>query len=180
MSRIGNRILQFQEQVKVELAKNNLVTVQGPKGILTKQFSKNIAITIDQNTIKTERPNNLKQNKQLHGTTNSLLQGMIIGVSEGFTKKLTIQGVGYRANLKGENLELSLGFSHPVVFAIPTGVTIVCPNPITIIVSGIDKQLVGQVAAKIREFKKPEPYKGKGIRYENEFVIRKEGKKAGK
>ncbi|WP_434325649.1 50S ribosomal protein L6 [Mycoplasma leachii] len=180
MSRIGNRLLQIPNGVEVKIAENNLITITGSKGTLSKQFSPLIKIEVEENKLITKRLNEQKHTKQLHGTTNSLLQGMLTGVSEGFKKELQITGVGYKAAVNGSKLNLSLGYSHPVEFEIPDGVVIQAVKPTELAISGIDKQLVGQVAANIRAYRKPEPYKGKGIKYKNETIIRKEGKAAGK
>lgn len=180
MSRIGNRVLYLKDNVEINIATKNLITVKGPKGTLIKHLPAKIKIIVNENQITTTRPNNLKHNKQLHGTCNAILEGMLTGVVNGFTKKLLITGVGYRANIQDKVLNLSLGFSHPVQYLIPNNVEVVCSKPTEIIVSGIDKQLVGQVAAHIRAFRKSEPYKGKGIKYENEVIILKEGKSSGK
>ncbi|WP_434324746.1 50S ribosomal protein L6 [Mycoplasma capricolum] len=180
MSRIGNRLLQIPNGVEVKIAENNLVTITGSKGTLSKQFSPLIKIEVEENKLITKRLNEQKHTKQLHGTTNSLLQGMLTGVSEGFKKELQITGVGYKAAVNGSKLNLSLGYSHPVEFEIPDGVVIQAVKPTELAIIGIDKQLVGQVAANIRAYRKPEPYKGKGIKYKNETIIRKEGKAAGK
>ncbi|WP_434329398.1 50S ribosomal protein L6 [Mycoplasma capricolum subsp. capricolum] len=180
MSRIGNRLLQIPNGVEVKIAENNLVTITGSKGTLSKQFSPLIKIEVEENKLITKRLNEQKHTKQLHGTTNSLLQGMLTGVSEGFKKELQITGVGYKAAVNGPKLNLSLGYSHPVEFEIPDGVVIQAVKPTELAITGIDKQLVGQVAANIRAYRKPEPYKGKGIKYKNETIIRKEGKAAGK
>ncbi|WBX36331.1 50S ribosomal protein L6 [Mycoplasma capricolum] len=180
MSRIGNRLLQIPNSVEVKIAENNLVTITGSKGTLSKQFSPLIKIEVEENKLITKRLNEQKHTKQLHGTTNSLLQGMLTGVSEGFKKELQITGVGYKAAVNGSKLNLSLGYSHPVEFEIPDGVVIQAVKPTELAITGIDKQLVGQVAANIRAYRKPEPYKGKGIKYKNETIIRKEGKAAGK
>lgn len=180
MSRIGNRLLQIPNGVEVKIAENNLVTITGFKGTLSKQFSPLIKIEVEENKLITKRLNEQKHTKQLHGTTNSLLQGMLTGVSEGFKKELQITGVGYKAAVNGSKLNLSLGYSHSVEFEIPDGVVIQAVKPTELAITGIDKQLVGQVAANIRAYRKPEPYKGKGIKYKNETIIRKEGKAAGK
>ncbi|AJK51721.1 50S ribosomal protein L6 [Mycoplasma capricolum subsp. capripneumoniae] len=180
MSRIGNRLLQIPNGVEVKIAENNLVTITGSKGTLSKQFSPLIKIEVEENKLITKRLNEQKHTKQLHGTTNSLLQGMLTGVSEGFKKELQITGVGYKAAVNGSKLNLSLGYSHSVEFEIPDGVVIQAVKPTELAITGIDKQLVGQVAANIRAYRKPEPYKGKGIKYKNETIIRKEGKAAGK
>ncbi|AEM68552.1 50S ribosomal protein L6 [Mycoplasma putrefaciens] len=180
MSRIGNRILNIPNGVEVMITADNTVTVKGTEGTLSKQFSPLIKIQVADNTVLTKRVNEQKHTKQLHGTTNSLLQAMIIGVSEGFKKELTITGVGYKAAVNGQKLNLNLGYSHPIEYIIPDGVNIQAPKVTELIITGIDKQLVGEVAANIRAYRKPEPYKAKGIKYKDEIIIRKEGKAAGK
>lgn len=180
MSRIGNRILTIPTGVEVKLEPNNKVTIKGPKGELSQTFFDVIEIKVEGTNLSTIRKNELKPTKQLHGTTNALLDGMLKGVSEGFKKELEIVGVGYRAALAGNKLNLSLGYSHPVEHEIPKGITIEVPKPTQVIVSGIDKQLVGEVSAQIRAYRKPEPYKGKGVKYKDEYIIRKVGKAAGK
>lgn len=180
MSRIGNRLLALAEGVTLSVQANNLVEVKGPKGTLTRTFAPSIKIEVQDNQVKTTRANDLKQTKQLHGTTNSLLKGMIEGVSQGFTKELEIIGVGYRATADGTGVKLALGFSHPVNYAAPEGVKIEVVSQTELKLSGIDKQAVNQAAAEIRAFRKPEPYKGKGVRYKGEYVRRKEGKTAKK
>ncbi|ATX70535.1 50S ribosomal protein L6 [Spiroplasma clarkii] len=180
MSRIGNRILTIPAGVEVKIDANNTVTIKGPKGELTQSFAPVIEIKVQGSELTTVRKNEIKHTKQLHGTTNSLLQGMLTGVSVGFVKELEIVGVGYRAALAGNKVNLSLGYSHPVEYEIPKGITIEIPKQTEVKISGIDKQLVGQVAADIRGYRRPEPYKGKGVKYKNEKIIRKEGKAAGK
>ncbi|QHX36167.1 50S ribosomal protein L6 [Spiroplasma sp. TIUS-1] len=180
MSRIGNRVLKIPAGVEVKFDENNTVIIKGLKGELRQSFSPLIAISLEEDGLVTKRTNEIKHTKQLHGTTNSLLSGMLIGVSVGYKVELDIVGVGYRAALAGDKINLSLGYSHPIAYQIPKGVTVEIPKPIKIIVSGIDKQLVGQVCAEIRAYRKPEPYKGKGIKYSDEKIIRKEGKSAGK
>ncbi len=182
MSRIGNRILTIPVNTSITLDASNLLTVTGAKGSLKKLLPNVIKINVDEEkkTITTTRPDDNKKNKQLHGTTNSLINGMLVGVSTGFMKELEINGVGYRAAFQANILNLTLGYSHPIKFEIPQGITIVAPKPTVLQISGIDKQLIGEVAAKIRKFRKPEPYKGKGIKYKNEHIRRKEGKAAGK
>ncbi|AHI53293.1 50S ribosomal protein L6 [Spiroplasma culicicola] len=180
MSRIGNRILTIPAGVEVKVETNNVVTIKGSKGELTQTFSPLIEIKVEGAQLSTVRKNEQKHTKQLHGTTNSLLQGMLTGVSEGFVKELEIVGVGYRAALAGNKINLSLGFSHPVEYTIPQGISVEIPKPTEIKISGISKQLVGEVAANIRGYRRPEPYKGKGVKYKNEKIIRKEGKAAGK
>ena len=179
MSRIGNRILPIPEGVEVKW-ENNIFHAKGTKGELSHKFNNVISIVIEDNTVKTIRPNDLKFSKQMHGTMNSILSSMIEGVQKGFKKELEIIGVGYKAELKGDTLVLHLGFSHLINYKIPDSVKLTLPKPTIIHVEGIDKQLVGEVAANIRNYRKPEPYKGKGIRYVGEQVIRKEGKAAGK
>jgi large subunit ribosomal protein L6 len=180
MSRIGNRILTVPSGVEITIAANNEVTIKGSKGTLTQKFSPLITISVEDGQLKTVRANENKHTKQLHGTTNSLLQGMITGVHEGFKKELVIVGVGYRAALVGNKINLSLGYSHPVEYQVPQGITVTIAKPTEITIEGISKQLVGQVAADIRAYRKPEPYKGKGVKYKDEQIIRKEGKSAGK
>ena len=178
MSRIGNKAITIPAGVEVSVAAGNEVTVKGPKGTLTKTFSPLMEIEINENVLTVKRPNEEKHTKQLHGTTRALLATMIEGCNQGFTKVLKVVGIGYRAALAGNKLTLNVGFSHPVEFTVPTGVEVACPDANTINVSGIDKQVVGQFAAVVRATKKPEPYGGKGIRYVDEVVRRKEGKTA--
>lgn len=180
MSRIGNKIIIVPEGVTVDFKEDNTVTVTGPKGTLEKQFSPAISFEVKDNEITVVRSSEAKHVKQLHGTTRALLANMITGVHEGFKKELEIVGIGYRAQMKGNTLVLNVGFSHPVEIESEEGVKIETPNNNSIIVSGISKERVGQMAALIRSKKKPEPYKGKGIKYVDERIIRKEGKTAGK
>ena len=180
MSRIGNRRLTIPKAVEVKLTAPNQIEVKGPKGSLTCAYHPAITVTIDNNQIATKRTSERKSAKQLHGTTNALIKAMLEGVSVGFTKKLLINGVGYRARLNGSRLEMSLGYSHPVIYTVPDAVSVKVPKPTIIELFSHDKQLLGQVAAEIRNFKKPEPYKGKGIMYDNEVIKRKEGKSVGK
>lgn len=180
MSRIGNKTITIPSGVEVNIASSNEVTVKGPKGTLVRQFSPLISIEIEGDVITCKRANEEKHTKQLHGTTRALLHNMIVGVSEGFTKELHIEGIGYRAALNGKTLTLNLGYSHPIDYVIEDGITVELTSATDMKVSGIDKQRVGEVAANIRGFKKPEPYKGKGIRYKDEHIRRKEGKTAGK
>ncbi len=175
MSRIGRMPVEIPAGVEVKLNGNEL-TVKGPKGTLSASFHQNMNIKKEDNAIVVTRPNDQKQNRSLHGLTRSLIANMVTGVTQGFEKNLEIIGVGFRAQKQGKKLVLSLGFSHPVEIEEPEGITIEVPAADKIVVKGIDKQLVGEVAAKIREKRPPEPYKGKGIRYVGEFVIRKEGK----
>ena len=169
MSRIGVKPITVPAGVEVTIAK-------GPKGTLTKKFDAAISIKQEENTITVERPTNNKQHRSLHGLTRTLIDNMVIGVTNGFEKKLELVGVGYRAQKQGKKLVMNLGFSHPVEMEDPEGLTVEVPNQTELIVKGIDKQLVGNYAAKIRDWRKPEPYKGKGIRYAGEVVRRKEGK----
>lgn len=178
MSRIGNKTITIPAGVEVSIAEGNEVTVKGPKGTLTRQFNEMIEIHVDGNIITVKRPNDEKVTKQLHGTTRALLHNMVVGVSEGFQKELVIEGVGYRAAVSGNTLTLNMGYSHPVVITAEEGLTIECPKNQQIIVKGIDKQRVGELAANIRAVRKPEPYKGKGIAYKGEHIRRKEGKTA--
>ena len=180
MSRVGNKIINVPEGVKVEIAEDNTVTVTGAKGTLVKQFSPFIKIEMDGNEIKVSRSSEEKTHKQLHGTTRALLANMIEGVHNGYKKELEIVGIGYRAQMKGNTVVLNVGFSHPVEVEGEEGVKIETPTQTTITVSGISKERVGEIAARIRAVKKPEPYKGKGIKYVGEKIIRKEGKTAGK
>ena len=178
MSRIGNKTITIPAGVEINVSAGNEVTVKGAKGTLTRQFSELITIKAEDGTVVCSRANEEKHTKQLHGTTRALINNMIIGVSEGFKKELEIVGIGYKAEIQGKELVLNLGFSHDIRVAIEDGITIEVPNPATIIVSGIDKQRVGEIAAVIRKYRKPEPYKGKGIRYKGEHVAHKEGKTA--
>jgi len=177
MSRIGRKPVPVPEAVTVEIAPGN-VAVKGPKGELTQILSQDMAIEQADGVITVARPTDRGDHRALHGLTRSLIANMVEGVTDGFEKKLEIQGVGYRAALKGKNLELALGYSHPVSIAAPEGIDFEVPQPTEVIVRGIDKQLVGQVAADIRKRRPPEPYKGKGIRYKGEQVLRKVGKRA--
>ncbi len=176
MSRVGKMPIAIPAGVTVELAENNLVTVKGPKGELSRQFAPEITVQVEGNEIVVTRPNDLKRIKALHGLTRALLNNMVIGVTEGFQKTLLIVGVGYRASMQGKDLNLALGYSHPITYVAPEGITIEVPEQTKIIVKGISKEVVGQVAAEIREFRQPEPYKGKGIKYDNEVIRRKVGK----
>ncbi len=177
MSRIGRKPIAVPDAVSVELAPGR-VAVKGPKGELSQTLSSEMKIEQSDGTLTVERPTNRGEHRALHGLTRSLIANMVEGVTEGFEKRLEIQGVGYRAQLKGKNLELALGYSHPVAIEAPDGIEFEVPQPTEIIVRGIDKQLVGQVAADIRKRRPPEPYKGKGIRYRGEHVMRKVGKRA--
>lgn len=177
MSRIGRKPIPLPEAVTVELAPGR-VDVKGPKGELSQVVSTAIEIEQDDGTLTVSRPTDRGEHRALHGLTRSLIANMVEGVTEGFEKRLEIQGVGYRAALRGGSLEMALGYSHPVSIEPPEGVEFEVPQPTEVVVRGIDKQLVGQVAADIRKRRPPEPYKGKGIRYRDEHVMRKVGKRA--
>ncbi len=179
MSRVGKLPITIPQGVEVKVSETNLVTVKGPLGELSEQIDKGMKIVIDGDSLTVERPSDLKRFRALHGLSRALINNLVEGVTKGYEKKLQIVGVGYRAIKKGKNLDLQLGFSHPVSMEDPEGITTECPSNTEIIVKGINKQLVGNYAAKIRDWRKPEPYKGKGIRYVDEYVRRKEGK-AGK
>lgn len=179
MSRIGNRTLTIPEGVTVTAADGNVV-VKGPKGELSLTVNKNLNVEVNNNEVKVTRNNEIKKTKQMHGTTNALIANMIKGVSEGYEKTLEIVGVGYRFALKGKIVEISAGYSHKVEMEIPEGLTVEAVSNTEITIKGIDKEAVGKFASEIREVRKPEPYKGKGIRYKGEHIRRKEGKKASK
>ena len=179
MSRIGNRVIHIPSDVTVTLDGNKL-TVKGPKGELTEEFNKLISINIEDNKLTCKRANEELFTKSIHGTTNALIENMIIGVSKGYTVELETVGVGYRFQVTGKQINVSAGFSHPVVVDIPEGITVEAPSTTELKLSGIDKQKVTEFAANIRKIRKPEPYKGKGIRYKGEVIRRKEGKKASK
>ena len=178
MSRIGRAPIAIPAGVEVKIEAENVVTVKGPKGTLTQKFNPNMAIAIEDGVLHVTRPNDAKENRSLHGLTRTLIHNMVEGVSTGFSKKLQLVGVGYRASLKGKDLELQLGYSHPVLVNCPDNITFECPSQTEIVVSGPSKEQVGQVAANIRAWRKPEPYKGKGIRYDGERIRRKLGKAA--
>lgn len=175
MSRIGNKVIVIPAGVTVEV-NGATVTVKGPKGELVRSFNENITLDIAENEITVKRPNDTKEMKMLHGTTRALLHNMVVGVSEGFSKALEMIGVGYRAQLQGSKLVLSVGKSHTDDIDAPEGIKFVVATPTSIVVEGISKEAVGQMAAYIRSRRSPEPYKGKGIRYVGEYVRRKEGK----
>lgn len=179
MSRIGKQPIEIPNGVKVTLAEGNTVTVKGPKGELTQSFHPDMTITVEENVVHVTRPDDEKQHRALHGLTRSLLANMVHGVVEEYHKELEINGVGYRAAKQGKDLVMNLGYSHQVIVPEIDGITIDVPAPNKIVISGPDKQKVGQFAAEVREKRPPEPYKGKGIRYVGEYVIHKEGK-AGK
>ena len=175
MSRIGNKHIVIPEGVEVKLD-GQKITVKGPKGTLEREIHKNISVEMENNTIKVTRPNNEALNRSLHGLTRTLISNMIEGVEKEFTRELQINGVGYRVAKQGNNLNLTLGYSHPVIFEAPAGISFDVPNANTIIVRGVDKELVGQTAANIRTKRPPEVYRGKGIIYAEEVIRRKEGK----
>lgn len=179
MSRVGNKVINLPEGVNVNVD-GTAVTVTGPKGTLTQNFASVITVNVNDRVVTVTRANDEKHTKQLHGTTRALLNGMVEGVSQGFKKELEIKGIGYRAQLTGGNIVLNIGFSHPVTISAVEGVKFEVPSATEIVVSGIDKQKVGQIAAVIRSVREPEPYGGKGIMYKGERVRRKIGKKAGK
>ena len=176
MSRIGKNPVTIPAGVTITVADGNVVTVKGAKGTLTQQLSKDMIIKVDGAVATVERPSDEKEHRALHGLTRTLINNMVIGVSEGFSKSLTIIGTGYRAALSGKKLVLNMGYSHPVEMEAPEGITIEVPSQTQIIVRGADKQVVGQFAAEIRGKRAPEPYHGKGVRYEGEYVALKEGK----
>ena len=179
MSRIGNMPISIPAAVEIEIGDDNTVTVNGPKGSLTQRFSPRMRLQRDNGMVLVERPDNQREHRSLHGLTRTLLNNMVVGVTEGYKRDLEIQGVGYRAALDGNVLVLSVGFSHPVRMSPPDGVSYTLDGNTRLSVVGIDKQLVGEEAARIRRVRPPEPYKGKGIRYAGERVRRKAGK-AGK
>lgn len=179
MSRIGKKIIEIPKGVTVTIDGNN-IKVKGPKGELQRANHPRISVQMKDGNIEVKRPDDIKENRALHGLTRALIQNMIIGVNSEYKKTLDIVGVGYKVELKGANLLLNMGYSHPIYFMPPTGIKLEAPTPTQIVISGIDKQLVGQVAAKLRSIRKPEPYKGKGIKYSDERILRKAGKTAGK
>jgi large subunit ribosomal protein L6 len=178
MSRIGNKPVDVPQGVDVRID-GSVVTVKGSKGELARTFHERIAFDLEDGAVNVTRPDDGRESRALHGLSRALLANMVAGVSDGFRKELEIHGVGYRATLKGSDIELLVGFSHPVIVEAPDGITFEVPEPTRIAVSGIDKEQVGQIAANIRKVRPPEPYKGKGIRYVGEYVRRKAGK-AGK
>ncbi len=179
MSRIGKKPVVIPPKVTIDVKGNKLVA-KGPKGNLEANFHPNMKIDVQDGIILVTRPDDLKENKALHGLSRALIQNIITGVSIGYSKTLDIVGVGYRVEQKGSALLINIGYSHPIYFIPPKGITVQATTATQIVVSGIDKELVGAVAAKIRSFRKPEPYKGKGIKYSNEVIRRKAGKTAGK
>lgn len=178
MSRVGNKPVDLPDGVDVKID-GSLIKVKGSKGELTRTFHERISFSLDDGVVTVTRPDDARESRALHGLSRALLNNMVVGVSDGFRKELEIHGVGYRAAMKGRDLELLVGFSHPVIVEAPEGITFEVPEQTKIVVSGIDKEQVGQVAANIRKVRPPEPYKGKGIRYVGEYVRRKAGK-AGK
>ena len=180
MSRIGRAPITVPAGVEISIADNNVVTVKGAKGTLTQQFNANMAIAMENGVLTVSRPNDAKENRALHGLTRTLINNMIVGVTEGFKKELDVNGVGYRVAKEGNKLVMNLGFSHQVIMEERDGISIEVPGPNKIIISGADKQKVGQFAAEVREKRPPEPYKGKGIKYVDEVIRRKAGKTGGK
>jgi len=179
MSRIGRMHINLPAGVKVEVSETNLVTVTGPKGTLSEQLSPAMQVGIEDGVLTVNRPSESKEHKSLHGLSRSLINNMVVGVTEGYKKQLEINGVGYKAAKEGKKLVLSIGYSHPVVFEEPEGITFEVPQPNIVIVNGANKQQVGQLASEIRGKRPPEPYLGKGIKYSDEKIRRKAGK-AGK
>jgi large subunit ribosomal protein L6 len=177
MSRIGKKPIEVPDSVTVSVAPGR-VTVNGPKGELTQAISPDMKVEQENGTLTVSRPTDRGEHRALHGLTRSLIANMVVGVTDGYEKRLEIQGVGYRARLQGKSLELALGYSHPVSVQAPEGIEFEVPQPTEVVVRGIDKQLVGEIAARIRKERPPEPYKGKGIRYSGEYVRRKVGKRA--
>jgi large subunit ribosomal protein L6 len=184
MSRIGKLPISLPAGVKLDVSATKLVTVKGPKGTLVQQLDPDMEVTIEGSEVKVDRPTNQKRHRALHGLSRSLVNNMVVGVTEGFTSTQELIGVGYRAANTGNRLELTLGYSHPIIFIVPEEVKVETKNdkgqPPTIVLSSIDKQLLGQIAAKIRALRAPEPYKGKGIRFKGEILRRKAGKTSGK
>ena len=180
MSRIGKKVIALPANVKVTVEEGNFTTVEGPKGKLSFKFNSEMQINVSSTEVSVVRPDDTKEMRTIHGTTRALLHNMVVGVSEGFTKKLEINGVGYRANVQGSKLVINAGYSNPVEMVIPQGIKVECPKPVEINISGADKQAVGEFAANVRAVRGPEPYKGKGIKYSTETIRRKEGKTAKK
>ena len=180
MSRIGRAPIAIPAGVEIKVEDNNVVTVKGPKGTLTQQFNPNMAIAVEGAELKVTRPNDAKENRSLHGLTRTLLNNMVVGVTEGYKKELDVNGVGYRVAKEGSKLVMNLGYSHQVVMEEIEGITIEVPSPNKVVIVGCDKQQVGQFAAEVREKRPPEPYKGKGIKYVDEVIRRKVGKTGAK
>ena len=180
MSRIGRMPIQVPAGVEIQIGEGNVVTVKGPKGTLEKQFHPDMNISVADNVMTVTRPDDEKLHRSLHGLTRTLLHNMVVGVTEGYKKELEINGIGYRAQKTGTQVTMNLGFSHPVVVDEIEGITIEVPEPTKLVIEGIDKQKVGQFAAEVRSKRPTEPYKGKGIKYANEVIRRKEGKTCGK
>ena len=178
MSRIGKQPIEIPDGVEVSVGDDALVTVNGPRGTLTQQVHDDMKIVREDGVLRVERPSDEARHRSLHGLTRSLIANMVEGVTKGYEKRLSIVGVGYRAAMKGRDLEILVGYSHPVNVTAPEGIEFETPTPTSIVVRGNDKQQVGEVTANIRKVRKPEPYKGKGIRYENEYVRKKAGKAA--
>ena len=180
MSRMGRAPIAIPAGVEIKVEDNNVVTVKGPKGTLTQQFNPNMAIAMEEGALHVTRPNDAKENRALHGLTRTLIHNMVVGVTEGYKKELDVNGVGYRVAKEGNKLVMNLGFSHQVIVEEVEGIKIEAPTPNKIIISGCDKQQVGQFAAEVREKRPPEPYKGKGIKYTDEVIRRKAGKTGAK
>ncbi len=184
MSRIGRSPISLPKGVEISVSKGNLVTVKGPKGSLSEQLDQDIKVEVEDGTLNVVRPTDQKRHRSLHGLYRALINNMVVGVTDGYTIKMELIGVGYRCSNTGNLLELTLGYSHPIMFEIPNELKVETKQekgiPPTIILTGTDKQLIGQVAAKIRSYRKPEPYKGKGIKFEGEILRRKAGKTSGK
>ncbi len=180
MSRIGRAPIAIPAGVEIKVEDNNVVTVKGPKGTLTQKFNPNMAIAVEGAEARVTRPNDAKENRALHGLTRTLLNNMVVGVTEGYKKELDVNGVGYRVAKEGNKLVMNLGYSHQVTMEEIEGITIEVPGPNKIIINGCDKQIVGQFAAEVREKRPPEPYKGKGIKYVDEVIRRKAGKTGAK
>jgi large subunit ribosomal protein L6 len=178
MSRIGRQPIEVPGGVDVAIGEGALVTVKGPRGELSQRMHPEMRIVQEDGTIRVERPSDEGFHRSLHGLTRTLIANMVEGVTKGYEKRLTIVGVGYRAQMRGQDLEVAVGYSHPVVVPVPEGIEFEVPTPTSIVIRGNSKEQVGEIAAKIRKIRKPEPYKGKGIRYENEVVKKKAGKAA--
>ena len=178
MSRIGKQPIEIPSGVEVTIGDDSLVSVKGPRGTLTQRVHPDMVLVRDEGGLRVERPSDAAQHRSLHGLTRTLIANMVEGVTKGYEKRLSIVGVGYRVVMKGSDLEIQVGYSHPVVVHAPEGIEFETPSATSIVVRGNDKQQVGEVAANIRKIRKPEPYKGKGIRYENEYVRKKAGKAA--